>query len=310
MIEKQEFKRNTIIMETPVYRLHKFNAGKGIPLFIIPPHAGRHGCITQRLIDKCVETDRPVFAYELLPATLETASTSVYDLITAIESCQSYIGDIVDLVAVCQGGWVGMLYAAMHPAAINKLAAFAAPFNTNTGEDNCIEKYMKTPYIVEYHKMIIAMLGGIQPGYMQWAAFAMVKPEYVFTGRWVDLNKLIWDKDEKGLKKWKKNNAWYDTPQDIAGTWFIEALQHHFRDNELFENKWVINGSAVNLGNITCPVTLYAGDIDEITHWKQMFDIEHKVSGFVKKILFKNAGHTKVFVGTDELGTFKKTFLG
>ncbi len=306
---KQEFKRSEIVIETPVYRLHHFNTGTGVPIFVLPPHAGRHGCITQRLIDKCVGQGRTVYAFELLPATRKTANTSISDLLSAISECHNHIGEIIDLVAVCQGGWLGAIYAAKHPESINKLAAFAAPFNCKTGEDNCIENYMKTPFILDYQRMMVAMNGGIQPGYMQWLAFSMVKPEFVYFDRWTDMQKMVWSGDDKGLEKWKKNNAWYDSPQNIAGTWFIESLKHHFRDNDLFEGRWVIDGEAVDLSRIKCPVWLYAGSADEITHQKQVFDLEYKVSGPVTKILFEGAGHTKVFVGTQELEAFKDTFL-
>lgn len=309
-MKNQEFKRSTVVIETPVFILHQFNIEPGIPIFVVPPHAGRHGNIAQNLIDKCVKAGRQTYAVELLSATQETKNTSISDLVAMLKTCQEYIGPVIDLVGLCQGGWLSAIFAAKYHGVVRKLALHASPINTQTGEDNCIEKYMKILFIIEYQKVVVAINGGIQPGYLQWFAFAMVNPKAVYIDRWTEMQRLIWDSDENGLEKWKKNNAWHDTPQDLAGVWFLDCLEHHFGLNDLYNGKWIVNNELVDLSRITCPVWLYAGEDDEITHQKQLFDLGNKVSGPVIKILFQGARHTKIFTGRKELEVFKSTFIG
>jgi len=310
-MEIQEFKNSVVVLETPVYRLHKFSDGAGTPVLVIPPHAGRHGNIAMPMINMCVKENKTVFAYELLSATQKTKNTSVDDLINAISDCQKHIGEKVDLIGLCQGGWVSAIYTALNQDKVNRFAAFATPINVKTDNDNAIENYMGSEsFFMSYHEWLVAMNGGIQPGYLQWLAFSMVRPEYVYVERWTQLYSMLWKNDNSGVAKWKKNNEWYDSPQDLAGVWFLQALKHLFYNNDLYEGRWVVCGKTVSLSDITCPCFLYAGEDDDITHPQQMFDMAKKVSTEgVKCTLFAKAGHTKVFVGTEELGQFRKDFF-
>jgi len=306
----QEFTGSEIVIDNPVYSLHKFSEGRGTPVLVTPPFAGRGGGIAQRMIEWCVAEGKTVYAYELKSATQETKGTSVKDLINIIDRCQQYIGQNIDLIGLCQGGWVSTIYTALHPQNVNKLAILAAPINTKTDPDNVIEKYMQTPGILPYHKNLVAMNNGIQSGMLQWFAFSMVKPSYVYYERWVDLFCLMISQDTKGLEKWNKNNTWHDSPQDLAGTWFLECLEHHFLNNELYNGEWIIGGKRVDMSNITCPCYMFAGEDDEITGINQVFDMRNKVGVENSTcVLLPNAGHTRVFTGKKELDIFRDVFF-
>jgi poly(3-hydroxyalkanoate) synthetase len=308
----QKFNNSEVVLNTDVYSLHFFNHGEGTPVFIIPPHAGRHGNIAQKMIDMCVNQDKTVFAFELKSATQATKNTSIINLIEALTECQNFIGKKVDIIGLCQGGWVSAIYTALYQERIERFAAFATPINTKTGKKNAIEDYVSSnSFIIAYHKKIVEMHNGIQPGYMQWLAFSMVRPEYVYMERWMRLQQLMLSCDYNGLKKWKKNNDWYDEPQDLAGVWFLQAFKNLFYNNDLYEGRWKVCNKIVNLNNITCPCFLYAGEDDDITHPQQMFDMKNKIGTTnVKCTCFPGAGHTKVFVGASELKQFKKDFFG
>jgi poly(3-hydroxyalkanoate) synthetase len=325
-IKEQKFKRNIEIFKNDMYILHYFkpkNVSSEIPVFVLPPHAGRHGNIAQRMIDICVKNGRNTYAVELLPATQKTKDTSINNLVNMIYNSQNIIEmrhkfSKMDLVCLCQGAWLGAIYTAKYQSRINRYCNFAGPINTKTGQDNAIEKYIKSWSNIEdmmkYHKGIVYRKNGIQPGYMQWLAFSMVDPVQVYYERFFNLmtatKKALFDNDNSDLEKFYRNNDWYEYTIDLAGVWFLDCLENHFGRNKLYDNEWVIGGEKVNLSNITCDVFLYAGDDDKITHPQQVFDIENKISSKnVKKTLFKNAGHTKVFVGKNELDEFVKQFF-
>jgi len=315
--EIQSFKNSKIIMDNHAFRLHYFipeNPTTQDPIFVIPPHAGRHGCIAQNLIDKCTSEGRRAFAFELKPATEKTKDVSICDLILYLEICGREIrrinfGSKFGLIGLCQGAWLGAIYAAQNPMNISFYCNFAGPINTQTGQDNIIERYCRSASL-DHHKALVEASGGLQLGIFQWMSFAMVNPKFVFVDRWLDFIKSSFSGDEEALKKWKKNNSWYDTPNDLAGKWFLECLENHFMENRLYEATWKIDNEFVYLSSIKCPVYLYAGEDDEITHPQQVFDMESVLgSKEVHKTLFSGAGHTKVFVGSDELGYFAKEVL-
>lgn len=295
----QNFKNNTVLYQDDCIKLHKHtNSGDCGSVFVVPPHAGRHGNIAQNMIDALAGNGYQVYWYELLPATHQSCSLSVYGLVQKLRLCVHMIsGAAISIAGICQGGWLAAIYASLYPESVRRLALFAAPINTHTGENNSIEDYCKTASMF-YHKMVVACHGGIQPGYMQWLAFALANPVPVFYDKYVEKFKHIMANDFSALEKWEKNNDWYNHSVDLHGSWFLEALEHHFINNELYEGNWDLgSGVTPNLSNITCPISVYAGANDEITHPEQARGILDKVASYDTNFtIFPNAGHTATFV--------------
>jgi|LGOV01.1.fsa_nt_gb poly(3-hydroxyalkanoate) synthetase len=298
------------------FKMYRFSdsTSTGRPVLVIPPHAGRHGNISQRIIDTCVSKNVPVYGYDLLPATQENKGVNIADLVRFICDMVTEIGEPVDLVCLCQGAWVGAIFAALHPGMVERYANFAGPINTLSGQKNNIEEYMVTkPFgqdLMDFHRNIVESHRGIQPGYMQWLAFSMVDPVMIYFDRWAKRFNLALAGDTEGLAKWTKNNDWYDFSVDLDGAWFLEALEHHFRDNLIFKGEMSIDGREVHLEDITAECFLYAGEDDNITSIKQVFDMATKLKdGQTTMTVFPGAGHTKVFVGKKELETFAGHFF-
>lgn len=315
--EKQSFKKNEVLVDTSVYALHKFHGDKvsGAPVFVVGPHAGRHVNIVQRLVDTCVTEGRPVYAYELKSANEENKSTTIEDLVRILRDCVYEIGQAVELIGVCQGAWLGGLFAARFPTLVTKYANFVGPINTKTDQDNTIEKYMKQPGIIEYHQKKVDDNGGIQPGSDQWFAFSMLDPWETYLGRFFTQQQNLFfgvfnDKTE-AIAKWEHNNSWHDDQQDLAGPWFMEVMEFHFRDNRIYEGTMPeILGKDVNLKNITCPVFLFAGGTDNITSTRQVLDMAHVVgSTEIHSVTFEKDGHTNAFNRESSLKTFSDMFF-
>ena len=160
------------------------------------------------------------------------------------------------------------------------------------------------------HRAMVAMNGGIQAGMSQWMAFALMAPEFVFFGRYCDMARHIFNGDQKAMEKWSAVNEWYDSPRDLAGVWFLDALENHFTKNKLYEGTWEIYGKKIDLSRITCPVYVFAGGDDDITSVEQTKGILDKVSSKSKQfVLFPEAGHTRVFTGKKELDQFAEIFF-
>lgn len=304
----QTFKNSKVIIEQPEYQLHWFG-GQGPPKFVVPPHAGRHGNVSQRLIDTCVNNNFSTFAFELFPAEQDTKNTSISDLVSFLDNCIDYIGEKVDIVGICQGGWLSAIYTSLFNQKVNKLALMAAPIDTQIDQENIITFFCNL-IPIEFFRLVVMSNGGIQPGLIQWLNFSMVSPFEVFIGRHLRMFYAILLNDEKTIKKFERNNSWYDSPQDLAGEWYLEAVDNIFKRNRLVHGDMEILGQLVKLENINQPLFLYAGEDDEITSIDQLFSIENYVSSeHIEKYTFPNCGHTKVFTGSKELAKFEETFL-
>lgn len=309
---KLDFERYKVVYQDESVRLLHFSNGSGTPVLVLPPYAGRHGNISQPMIDRLAAEGKSVYAYEQLPATSVNCDLSVLGLTEKLKEyvwmiqMTNFDGDIpkVDLIGHCQGGWLATLYTLKYPNTVNRLAIFAAPINTHTGEKNSIEEYCKTINL-DAHRKAIELNGGVQPGLLQWLSFTISNPIPVLFSRHVDQFFNILKGDTKAENKWYRDNNWLDSPQNIPGTLTLEALEHHFKNNELYEGTW---RGFPTLESITCPVFAYAGDRDEVTHPKQVLDILEKVSGTKLGRVFKDSGHTATFTRRENIDQFIKDF--
>lgn len=289
-----------------ISKLNKTGDPQNRKLFVVPPHAGRSGSIANKLIDTAVNNNRYVYSFELLPATQETKRTSIYDLVEAIDS---YMDEPMDMVGICQGGWLSAIYTALYPEKVKKLALMAAPIDVKADPLNKITMFCEL-YPYEYFEFIVNIHDGFQPGAVQWFNFAFVSPPEVFIKRHLDMFNAIINNDQKQIDKLNRNNDWYDKPQDLAGTWFLEAVDNIFINNRLKSNTMVLNNYKVDLTNINHDLYLYAGEDDEITSPEQLFNIQNIVqSDNINKFLLPQCGHTRVFTGNKELELFNDTFV-
>jgi poly(3-hydroxyalkanoate) synthetase len=284
------------------------------PVCIFPPFAGRDGTVTDNLVKKCVDAGRTIYRYNLKSATQQTKDLTLSDWVRYIrmflDTIQTIHGDKkIDFLGCCQGGWLSTIVASLYPDDVNKLALFAAPINLKTGCDNAIEKYCET-IDMQWHRDMVDMNNGIQDGRLQWLSFAMLAPEEVFFGKYLDLFRHSIFGDYKAVKKWWRNEKWYLNYQHYAGGLFLDILENHFKDNRLYNGTWMLNGKAINLSNITCPIDVYAGRKDGITSIEQAEGILHMATSTKKRLtIFDDAGHTKVFTGGKELEIFSKQVL-
>lgn len=309
-----DFENNTVMVESSAVKYHGFNLPKNKPIIIVPPHAGRHPNVVQRLINQCVNAGWSPYVLELKGANNENKNISIEDLINFIHdlfllASKNSGYSKLPLCGVCQGGWLSAIYSAMLPHTVSKLALMATPIDVEADPDNHIVKSMR--YLsMEWFKYIVTINNGIQPGINQWMAFAMSNPIDVFFGRHVRMAGAILTGDEDTVKKLHKNNEWYDHPQNLSGNWFLWAIDNIFKNNKLIKGTAIIDNKYIDLSKINQPLFLYAGKDDNITSPQQLFSIiNHVSSTIIYQKIFDDCGHTKVFVGSSELTDFKNTFL-
>lgn len=307
-MQKWEIENKTI-HETPVFKLRQFSSGDQTPVFVVPPHAGRHGSVAANMVKKCLEqSNTPVYTFELLSATQDTKNTSLSDFVNSIKTCVELMDTPIKLVGLCQAGVPCVSLTALYPELISKLAIHAAPLNPHADPENRITKACNESTWPLF-KAIVEVNGGIQPGWVQWMNFALGSPYEVFFQRHFDEFLTIMDGATEKIKKMRRNRNWYDSPQDLAGVWYLEVVRDLFIRNKLIKNKLVINNRVVNLKDIICDVHLFAGMDDDITSPSQILIHKDLFGGDAYHYRFSDCGHTKVFTGKEELECFDRVFL-
>lgn len=320
-------KPDAVIFKTEHYSYYYFKPFNAVidptPTHLQPPFAGRGYEVTENQIRICQSAGRHVYVFILHNAIPWYGKPfSMEDFITAIDKCQTYAREKhgvkrLDVVADCQGGVVTAIHNALNPTLYRRHSFFATPMNNKTGLGGIIEDYCKTADM-NYHRMRVAMNGGVQLGIDQYLAFSMVDPYDAILGRWFKLSKAImYETDEEKCKQKVSNSLWRDNVKNLHGLWYLFTMEFFFINNCLYDGTMVLNGKVVDLGNIICPVHIYVGGDDCITLPKSSKGIAEKVnseevhftcfdanSGFKRKTF----GHTTPFADEECLTYFKNEF--
>ena len=105
---------------------------------------------------------------------------------------------------------------------------------------------------------------------------------------------------EETIKNFLRMEKWiFDSP-DQAGETYRQFIKDMYQQNKLIKGELTVLGKPVNLGNISCPLVLLAGQRDDITLIPQVHNTEDYVSTpkeNIFKAIIPRAGHISVFMG-------------
>lgn len=280
------FSPHTCVFEDDAIRLLKFSDGKG-SLLIAPPQAGHHSYIAdyhdqQSLVQCAVENGGySVYAIEWKDCTWMRAGEGVEDLLAQLGTCVDMIGEEIHLVGLCQGGWLSTIYTALHPGRIASLTIAGAPIDTHRG-DTALNKFVKMPLYA--FQGLVFMGGGLMRGHMMLSGWKSSNPYQHFVERYQN-------SDEKTERFYR----WYDKTQDLAGAWYLWAIDKLFKRNLLGTNQLEIAGQHVDLTRIACPVHVVTGERDDITPAEQSLALLEYSTGKTSTHSI-DAGHIGVFM--------------
>src|SRR3954453_21757025 len=129
---------NEVALSTPFAALRDFSRGsraRVVPTLVLPPQAGHHSCIVDYSPEQSqIKTIRAaglerVWAMEWIGATQETKNVAIGDYLQFLDDALELIGEPVNLIGDCQGGWLAAIYAALHPEHVNTLTLAGSPID-------------------------------------------------------------------------------------------------------------------------------------------------------------------------------------
>ena len=134
---------HTVVAEWPIARLRDFSVAgppEAIPTLFLPPQAGHDSCIVdfdphQSQVRTALEAGLTrVLSLDWVGATESTKDATVEDYIAVMVAAVGQVGGRVNLVGDCQGGWLAVIYAALHPDTVETLTIAGAPVDFHAGE--------------------------------------------------------------------------------------------------------------------------------------------------------------------------------
>lgn len=200
-------------------------------------------------IDRVYLTDWRSAAPDMRYLSIDSYLT---DLNVAIDE----IGAPVDLVGLCQGGWLSLLYAARFPAKVRRLVLAGAPVDLSI-ESSLSRLTRNAPELV--YDQLVARGGGNVSGEEMLRLWSKAPSrDDIEAALQRDLS------DEDGAALLARFDRWNTETLDLPGTYYLQIVNWIFRENRIAGGTFVALGRAVDLKDVKAPVFLLAGLDDDV----------------------------------------------
>lgn len=196
----------------------------------------------------------------------------------------------INIISICQGGTLSIIYSALHPNKIKNLVTQVTPVDFETN-DGLLFKWSKD---MDFDKLVDGY-NGLIPGEFLNEGFAMLKPMMRFQKQRSMVDSLA---DTGKLAMFLRMEKWIADSPDQAGECFRQFMKDLYQGNKLIKGELVIGGKKVNLKNIACPVlNIYATDDHLVPPAASKTFTSHLNVKDHEDVEFKG-GHIGVFVGS------------
>jgi polyhydroxyalkanoate depolymerase len=296
---------NRLRLDLRTMALRDYGEASRLPTLVDAPYAGHTAMIAdyqrgQSLIETLLTNGvGHVALTDWKSATLDMKDFDIdnylADMVVAIDD----LGGRVNLVGLCQGGWLSAMAAARFPGKVNALVLAGAPIDTAAGKGPI--KRMAHEYPTSFYEELVALGDGLMRGKFMLQGWKNMHPAQHYIKDHVDLYEQI--DNPAYLAKEEAFKSWYENPIDLPGRWYLQAITRLFKENQLAKGEFIGLGRKLALHDITCPLYLLAGANDDITPAEQVLDAANYVGTPASAIVKKTApgGHIGLFMGARTL---------
>jgi poly(3-hydroxybutyrate) depolymerase len=268
-----------IALELRAVQLRDFTVVKsGVPTLLCPPLA-LHGAAIADLAagHSLVAALRGAGIERLFMADWRSASADmrflgIDEYLADLNVLVDHVGGLVDLVGLCQGGWLSLVYAGRFPAKVRKLVMAGAPIDIAAQRSGLSAIAEATPLIM--FESLVNFGDGLVIG-------RNIAP---FWGNETDANDIreslqilqpIGSPEFTRLEAIFKN--WNSWTIDVPGKYYLEVVEKLYKRNELARGSFIALGQRIDLSCLRLPMYLLAGSADEVVAPEQLLAVERLV---------------------------------
>jgi poly(3-hydroxyalkanoate) synthetase len=211
------------------------------------------------------------------------------DLNVAIDD----LGGLVNLVGLCQGGWMSVLYAARFPGKVARVVAAGSPLDVAAEASHLSAHAAATP--LPAFQELVQDGDGLVLGHdmlRRWSS----------TGGGPQVHDILMmppDVEPEIERATSFRFAdWFGTTLDLPGTYYLQVVQWLYQENRLVQDRMPALGKLARLGDVTAQVLLLAASDDEIVPARQIFAAAKCFSASPAPVLISAPGpHLGLFLG-------------
>jgi poly(3-hydroxybutyrate) depolymerase len=270
---------HTIRLELGTVRLRDFSRkrGAGSATLLCAPYALHSAAITDlapghSLVAALRQAGLSrLFVTDWRSAVGEMRFLGIDDYLATLNVLVEEIGAPVDLVGLCQGGWMALIFAARFPAKVRKLVLVGAPIDT-AATPSALSRLAAGSPLATFQELV--RLGdGILPGRK---VLKFWGPESVLAE---EVRELLQSQEAIDSPAFVRLNAlfqnWYAWTVNLPGRFFLQSVERLYKRNELAAGGFVALGHKIDLASVRIPMFLLAARDDELVAPAQLLAMEH-----------------------------------
>jgi len=214
-----------------------------------------------------------LFVTDWQSASTEMKFLGIDDYLADLNVLVDEIGGPVDLIGLCQGGWLSLVYAARFPGKVRKLVLAGAPVDTKAAPSALSELAEGTA--LEIFREVVRLGDGLVLGGNVLQLWGPATTESKEIERLLDCEEAP---DSPALARLETAfREWYAWTVDLPGTYFLETVEKLYKRNEIAAGTFEALGKRVDLKSINIPIYLLAAGDDEVVAPDQLFAVERLV---------------------------------
>ncbi len=165
------------------------------------------------------------------------------------------IGPPVDLIGLCQGGWLSLIYCARFPEKVRRLVLVGAPVDLSVESELSLMVAAASP---RAFSGLVDSGGGVVRGDHMLRFWSLSPDVELVLQRKLSPEVAV---EKELLARFRR---WHDMTLDLPGTYYLQVVNWIFRENRLAKGSFVALGREVDLAQVKTPVFLLAGTDDEV----------------------------------------------
>lgn len=295
----------TTRLQLPSMRLREFSKSGPAeqPVLVCAPYA-LHGALVadfapgHSLVEALQEGGmNRIYVTDWCSAVPQMRYLSIDNYLADLNVAIDEIGPPVDLVGLCQGGWLSLVYAARFPGKVRRLVLAGVPVDVSTPS--------------ELSKMVAALP---QPAFEQMVrqGNGIVSGEHMlrfwnppFSQQDVEavLQRDLRDRSDEASGLLERFQRWDRATLDLPGAYYLEVTERIFRQNQIAAGCFVALGRRIDLAEVCVPVFLLAGEDDIVVPRDQAFATAQLVGtppAWLERAC-EPCGHLSLFMGREVL---------
>jgi poly(3-hydroxyalkanoate) synthetase len=272
--------RNKIALELTSVRLRDFSTGSADHAVLICAPFALHGASVadlapdHSLVGALTSAGvKRLFVTDWRSADAEMQHWSIDAYLADLNVLVDHLDGPVDLVGLCQGGWMALMYAARFPRKVRKLVLAGAPIDIAAGKSALSELARTTPPSV-FQELVDLGAGRLlgRHALRFWGPGSLDAPS---------IRQVLQIAEPIDSRHFRRLEArfrdWYAWTVDLPGTYYLEVVEKLFKQNQLAAGRFVALGRRLDLRDLHVPVFLLAARDDELVAPAQIFATEHLV---------------------------------